>query len=121
MGPQHGARGETQDNMIEWEDYRDPVTGLPVYSLYGRTRKPTPEMLKNVDVLVFDVQDVGARYYTFVYTMALAMEACGERGLDFVVLDRPEPYRRRRDRGPGSRSRFSFVRRACSRSRYVTG
>ncbi len=91
MGPQHGARGETQDNMIEWEDYRDPVTGLPVYSLYGKTRKPTPEMLKNVDVLVFDVQDVGARYYTFIYTMALAMEACGEQGLDFVVLDRPNP------------------------------
>jgi len=91
MGPQHGARGETQDNMIEWEDYRDPVTGLPVYSLYGKTRKPTPHMLKDVDTLVFDVQDVGARYYTFVYTMALAMEACGERGLEFVVLDRPNP------------------------------
>ncbi|RPJ86506.1 MAG: DUF1343 domain-containing protein [Acidobacteria bacterium] len=91
MGPQHGARGETQDNMIEWEDYRDPVTGLPVYSLYGKARKPTPHMLKEVDTLVFDVQDVGARYYTFVYTMALAMEACGERGLEFVVLDRPNP------------------------------
>ncbi|MFB3903372.1 MAG: exo-beta-N-acetylmuramidase NamZ domain-containing protein [Acidobacteriota bacterium] len=91
MGPQHGARGETQDNMIEWEDYRDPVTGLPVYSLYGKTRKPTAEMLKNVDVLIFDIQDVGARYYTFVYTMALAMEACGEQGRQFIVLDRPNP------------------------------
>ncbi len=91
MGPQHGARGETQDNMIEWEDYRDPVTGLPVYSLYGQTRKPTAEMLKNLDVLVFDVQDVGARYYTFIYTMALGMESCGEQGLEFMVLDRPNP------------------------------
>ena len=91
MGPQHGARGETQDNMIEWLDYRDPVTGLPVYSLYGETRKPTPRMLEGLDAVIFDVQDVGARYYTFVYTMALAMEACGEQGVKFIALDRPNP------------------------------
>ncbi|HXK61096.1 MAG TPA: DUF1343 domain-containing protein [Acidobacteriota bacterium] len=91
MGPQHGARGETQDNMIEWEDYRDSRTGLPVYSLYGKTRKPTPEMLHDVDVLIFDVQDVGARYYTFNYTMALAMEGCGEQDVEIIVLDRPNP------------------------------
>jgi uncharacterized protein YbbC (DUF1343 family) len=77
--------------MIEWEDYRDAVTALPVYSLYGRLRKPSPEMLRDLDVLIFDVQDVGARYYTFVYTMALAMEACGEAGIRLVVLDRPNP------------------------------
>jgi len=110
MGPQHGARGETQDNMIEWEDYRDPVTGLPVYSLYGKTRKPTPHMLKDVDTLVFDVQDVGARYYTFVYTMALAMEACGELGLEFVVLDRPNPIGGVQVEGPVLNPAFrSFV------------
>lgn len=91
FGPQHGARGETQDNMIEWQTYTDPGTGLPVYSLYGETRKPTLDMLKHLDVLVIDLQDVGARYYTFIYTMALAMEACGEAGKAVIVLDRPNP------------------------------
>jgi uncharacterized protein YbbC (DUF1343 family) len=91
FGPQHGIRGETQDNMIEWRTFRDQRTGLPAYSLYGETRKPTPEMLADVDVLVFDIQDVGTRVYTFVYTMALAMEAAGECGKRFVVLDRPNP------------------------------
>lgn len=91
FGPQHGARGETQDNMIEWEGYRDPVTGLPVQSLYGGTRQPTPEMLEEIEVLVFDLQDVGARYYTFISTMALAMEACAREDKTFLVLDRPNP------------------------------
>ena len=91
FGPQHGARGEKQDNMIESDDYRDPRTGLPVHSLYGTVRKPTPAMLEGLDVLLFDLQDVGVRVYTFVWTMALAMEACGERGIRFVVLDRPNP------------------------------
>jgi len=91
FGPQHGIRGETQDNMIEWQSFRDPRTGVPAYSLYGETRKPTPEMLENVDVLVFDLQDVGTRVYTFAYTMALAMEAARENGKRFIVLDRPNP------------------------------
>lgn len=91
FGPQHGIRGETQDNMIEWQSFRDSRTGLPAYSLYGETRKPTPEMLADVDVLVFDVQDVGTRVYTFVYTMALAMEAARESAKRFIVLDRPNP------------------------------
>ncbi|HST20961.1 MAG TPA: DUF1343 domain-containing protein [Blastocatellia bacterium] len=91
FGPQHGIRGETQDDMIEWQTFRDKRTGLPAYSLYGETRKPTPEMLAGVDVLVFDVQDVGTRVYTFVYTMALAMEAARECGKRFIVLDRPNP------------------------------
>jgi uncharacterized protein YbbC (DUF1343 family) len=91
LGPQHGARGETQDNMIEWDDYRDATTSLRVFSLYGKTRKPTPEMLSDVDVLVCDLQDVGARYYTFIHTMALSMEACREEGKGFMVLDRPNP------------------------------
>ena len=91
LGPQHGARGETQDNMIEWEDYQDRDRGLPVYSLYAKVRRPTEEMLSQVDVLVFDLQDVGSRYYTFVWTMALAMQACAQYGKRFVVLDRPNP------------------------------
>ena len=91
MGPQHGARGETQDNMIEWQDYRDPVTDLPVYSLYSHTRKPTAEMLDEIDALVIDMQDVGARIYTYVYTMVLAMEACREADVEVIVLDRPNP------------------------------
>jgi uncharacterized protein YbbC (DUF1343 family) len=91
FGPQHGIRGETQDNMIEWQTFHDKQTGLPAYSLYGETRKPTPEMLADVDVLVFDVQDVGTRVYTFIYTMALAMEAARECGKRFIVLDRPNP------------------------------
>lgn len=91
FGPQHGIRGETQDNMIEWQSFRDKRTGLPAYSLYGETRKPTPEMLADVDVLVFDIQEVGTRVYTFVYTMALAMEAARQCGKRFVVLDRPNP------------------------------
>lgn len=91
FGPQHGIRGETQDNMVEWRSFRDKRTGLPAYSLYGEVRKPTDEMLADVDILVFDVQDVGTRVYTFVYTMALAMEAAREHGKRFVVLDRPNP------------------------------
>ncbi len=91
FGPQHGIRGETQDDMIEWQSFRDERTGLPAYSLYGETRKPTPEMLAGLDALVFDVQDVGTRVYTFIYTMALAMEAARELGKRFYVLDRPNP------------------------------
>ncbi len=91
FGPQHGIRGETQDDMIEWQSFTDKRTGLPAFSLYGENRKPTPEMLSGLDALVFDVQDVGTRVYTFIYTMALAMEAAGERGVRFIVLDRPNP------------------------------
>lgn len=91
FGPQHGIRGETQDNMIEWQTFRDSRTGLPAFSLYGETRKPQPEMLSKVDTLVFDVQDVGTRVYTFIYTMALAMQSARESGKRFVVLDRPNP------------------------------
>lgn len=91
FGPQHGIRGETQDNMIEWQSFRDPRTGVMAYSLYGETRQPTEQMLQDVDVLVFDVQDVGTRVYTFIYTMALAMQAARQFGKRFIVLDRPNP------------------------------
>lgn len=91
FGPQHGIRGETQDNMIEWNGYRDPRLDVPVYSLYGETRSPTEEMLANVDTLVFDLQDVGTRVYTFIWTMVLAMRAAKAFGKRFIVLDRPNP------------------------------
>lgn len=100
FGPQHGIRGETQDNMVEWEGFRDPRTGLPVYSLYGHTRKPEPGMLKDIDVMVIDMQDVGARYYTFIWTMELCMQACREAGKSVVVLDRPNPIGGRIVEGP---------------------
>src|SRR6476469_9665282 len=91
FGPQHGIWGQTQDDMIEWEGFTDARTGLPVYSLYGEQRKPTAAMLVNCDLLVVDLQDVGTRIYTFLYTMALAMEAAREAGKRVVVLDRPNP------------------------------
>jgi uncharacterized protein YbbC (DUF1343 family) len=92
FGPQHGILGHTQDNMIEWEgDDIDPRLGVPVHSLYGKTRKPTAAQLEGVDALLVDLQDVGARYYTFVWTMLLCMEAAWEQGIAVVVLDRPNP------------------------------
>ena len=84
--PEHGIRGEERAGAAI-ESSTDEQTGLPIHSLYGETRKPTPEMLEGVDVLIFDMQDVGARYYTYVSTMALAMEAAGELGTPFLVLE----------------------------------
>jgi len=91
FGPQHGIYGETQDNMIEWKGFSDKKTGLQVYSLYSHTRKPEPYMLKNIDVMIIDLQDVGSRYYTFIWTMELCMQACLECGKSIVVFDRPNP------------------------------
>ncbi len=91
FGPQHGIRGDVQDNMIETRHGIDEKTGLPVYSLYSETRKPTSKMLENVDTLVFDLQDIGGRVYTFIYTMAYAMQACAEFDKKFIVCDRPNP------------------------------
>lgn len=89
-GPEHGVRGDIHagdkvDSSI------DSNTGLPVYSLYGATRKPTPEMLKDIDVLVYDIQDIGCRSFTYISTMGVAMEAAAENGKEFIVLDRPNP------------------------------
>jgi len=98
-GPEHGVRGDAQAGD-KVDSYIDEKTGLPVYSLYGDTRKPTPEMLKNVDVLLFDIQDVGTRFYTYIYTMAYAMEAAKENGIPFIVLDRPNPQSGLKVEGP---------------------
>jgi uncharacterized protein YbbC (DUF1343 family) len=91
FGPQHGYWGETQDNMVEWEGYPHPEYHVPVHSLYGRTRSPRPSTMSGLDCLVVDLQDVGTRYYTYVYAMALSMRAAAEAGLPVVVLDRANP------------------------------
>jgi uncharacterized protein YbbC (DUF1343 family) len=91
FGPQHGIRGDVQDNMVETPHTLDKETGLPVYSLYSETREPTEEMLSDVDVLVCDLQDVGCRIYTFVYTIANCMRAAAKFGKRVVVCDRPNP------------------------------
>jgi uncharacterized protein YbbC (DUF1343 family) len=91
FGPQHGIRGDVQDNMIETSHSIDSTTGLPIYSLYSETREPTEEMLSGLDALVFDLQDVGGRVYTFIYTMANSMIACAKYGKKMFVLDRPNP------------------------------
>jgi len=100
FGPQHGILGETQDNMVEWKSYKDKRTRLPVYSLYSATRKPVPPMLKDIDVLVIDMQDIGSRYYTFIWTMELCMQACSELGISIVILDRPNPIGGKLTEGP---------------------
>lgn len=90
FGPQHGIYGETQDNMIEWQDFED-TQGRKIYSLYGKNRKPTDESLEGVKTVIVDLQDVGARYYTFVYTLFYMMEACSKHSISVVVCDRPNP------------------------------
>ena len=90
MFAEHGIRGDKQAGEY-LPSYIDDLTGLPVYSLYGNTQKPTKEMLDNIDILCIDIQDAGARFYTYIYTMAYAMEACKEYHKEFVVFDRPNP------------------------------
>ena len=90
FGPEHGVRGDVYAGG-KVENTRDEATGLPVLSLYGSTRKPSPDMLEGIDVMVYDIQDVGVRSYTFISTLGLVMEACGEKGIEVVVLDRPNP------------------------------
>ena len=89
-GPEHGVRGDMYagDKVA---DSKDETTGLPVHSLYGATRKPTPQMLEGIDIMVYDIQDVGARSYTFISTLGLVMEACAAKGIEVMVLDRPNP------------------------------
>lgn len=89
-GPEHGVRGDAYAGDIV-TDSKDPQTGLPVYSLFGSTRKPTPQMLEGIDVMVYDIQDVGVRSYTYISTLGLVMEACAAKGITVVVLDRPNP------------------------------
>jgi uncharacterized protein YbbC (DUF1343 family) len=108
-GPEHGVRGEFGAGDLIGTTV-DPLTGLPVYSLYGATRKPTPEMLAGIDVLVYDIQDIGSRSYTYISTLGLAMEAAAENNKEFVVLDRPNPLGGNLMEGPVTKEGFiSFV------------
>ncbi len=91
FGPQHGFLSEQQDNMIETADGYEPRLGIPVFSLYGEHRKPTPAMLTGLDLLVIDLQDVGCRVYTYMWTLLLCLEACAEARIPVLVLDRPNP------------------------------
>jgi uncharacterized protein YbbC (DUF1343 family) len=100
FGPQHGFLGQTQDNMVEWKGYEHPRLGIPVHSLYGEHREPTPEMLRELDAMVVDLQDIGARYYTFVWSLYLTMQACERAGITVVVLDRPNPINGLTSEGP---------------------
>lgn len=109
FGPEHGIYGDVPAGD-KVESRTDTRTGLPVHSLYGATRKPTPKMLEGLDALVYDLQDTGSRSYTFISTMGLAMDACGEAGLEFIVLDRPNPLGGERIEGPLVEEKFrSFV------------
>ena len=91
FGPQHGFRSDVQDNMIETPHQDDPGRRVPIYSLYSETRQPTAEMLRDLDVLVIDLQDIGARIYTYIYTMANCLRACAAHGVPVIVCDRPNP------------------------------
>jgi len=94
FGPQHGLRGDKQDNMVESPDYSDPVHGIPVFSLYGEVRRPTPAMMDTFDVLLVDLQDLGCRIYTFVTTLRYVLEAAAQARKEVWVLDRPNPIGR---------------------------
>jgi uncharacterized protein YbbC (DUF1343 family) len=110
--PQHGFFAEKQDNMIESAHSRDPATGLPVYSLYGETRKPTKKMLDPIDILLVDLQDVGTRVYTFIYTLSYCMEAARLFGKKIIIMDRPNPVGGMRVEGNLLKPEFaSFVGR----------
>jgi uncharacterized protein YbbC (DUF1343 family) len=105
FGPEHGVYGDVSAGG-KVDSHADPRTGLPVYSLYGKTYKPTPEMLQGLDALVYDLQDTGCRSYTFIGTMGLAMDACGRAGIEFIVLDRPNPLGGDRVEGPLPEKKF---------------
>ena len=94
FGPQHGLRGDKQDNMVESPDFNDPRLGIPVFSLYGEVRRPTPAMLDTFDVLLVDLQDLGCRIYTFITTLRYVLEAAAKHGKSIWVLDRPNPIGR---------------------------
>ena len=109
FGPQHGLRGEKQDNMIESDDYKDPKYGVPVFSLYGKVRRPTDKMLDHFDILLFDLQDVGCRIYTFLTTLFYSLEDCARSGKALWVLDRPNPIGRPTEGHLLEKKFYSFV------------
>jgi uncharacterized protein YbbC (DUF1343 family) len=119
FGPQHGYRGEDQDNMVETSDAMDRLLGVPVFSLYSDTREPLPHMLGNIDLLVVDLQDVGTRVYTFASTLKNCLQACALHGVEVLVLDRPNPIGGLRVEGNVlNQDLFSFVGPACMPMRH---
>ena len=113
FGPEHGIRGEAQDMIGVTGQAVDPLTGVPIFSLYGDSEdslRPKPEMLEGVDLLIFDIQDVGSRYYTYIYTMSFLMEAAGKADIEVMVLDRPNPINGVHVEGPSIEDDYtSFV------------
>ncbi len=110
FGPQHGIGGHTQANMVPWRSYVDPKLGLPVYSLYGKVLKPTGRMLSGLDALVVDLQDVGCKVYTYIWTLRLCLDAAKEAELKVIVLDRPNPIGGRQIEGELGQPQYrSFV------------
>jgi len=109
FAPQHGFATDAQDNMIESAHFFHPYFQVPVYSLYSETRVPTPSMLEGIDCLIVDLQDCGARVYTYIWTLVLAMEACAHAGIEVVVLDRPNPLGGTRVEGNISDIRFRSI------------
>ena len=116
FGPQHGFRSDVQENMIETGHARDEIRRVPVYSLYSETREPTAEMLRDLDVLVIDLQDVGTRIYTYIYTMANCLRAARRHGVKVIVCDRPNPIGGVAVEGPMLERGVRVVRRALSDS-----
>jgi len=109
FAPEHGIRGKVEGGY-HIDNQKDTKTGVPVFSIYGKTKKPTPAMLRNIDVMIFDIQDVGTRFYTFISTMSLCMEAAAENDIDFMVLDRPNPITGTLVEGPVLKKQYrSFV------------
>lgn len=109
FGPEHGIRGDSPDG-IKVSHEEDPKTKIKIYSLYGKTNKPTPEMLEGIDTLIYDIQDIGARFYTYISTLFLTMEAAAEQDLEYIILDRPNPITGIRTEGPMLDPNFkSFV------------
>ena len=106
FSPEHGIRGALDEKI---GDSQDEKTGIPIYSLYGQTNKPSPDLLTNVDALVFDIQDVGCRFYTYTSTMGLTLEAAGENQKKYFVLDRPNPINGNSIEGPVMSGKTSFV------------
>ena len=114
FGPQHGLRGDKQDNMVESPDFDDPVHRIPVFSLYGEVRRPTPAMLDSFDVLLVDLQDLGCRIYTFITTLRYVLEEAARCGKSVWVLDRPNPAAgRSRGSRCGRAGRASSARARC--------
>ncbi|HCC71623.1 MAG TPA: DUF1343 domain-containing protein [Bacteroidales bacterium] len=110
FGPQHGLFGQTQDNMIEWEGFIHPELEVPVYSLYGKTRIPTVDMLEGIEIFIVDLQDVGTRPYTYVWTMKHCLESCAKKEIPVVLIDRPNPLGGiKRDGAILKRQYYTFV------------